>query len=136
MNSIHFEWRKEYSVGVKEIDAQHKGLIKVMDDLYQSANKKNSREIIFKTLKKLEDYAKYHFDTEEKYFKKFKYKFSKAHSAQHNKFKKDIAKMAKLAKEGKLGFFELLFFMENWWLNHILSSDKKYSEFFNGHGLK
>lgn len=39
------------------------------------------------------------------------------------KYKADILKMESLAKEGKLDNFELLFYLENWWINHILNFD-------------
>jgi len=135
MEKIHFEWKKEYSVNVDEIDSQHKELIKIVDDLYQSIMEKSSGDIIAKTLKKLNDYSKYHFGTEEKYFKEFNYKDMAGHTAEHKKFEEDILGMTELANNDKLDVFELLFYLENWWINHILNSDKKYSEFFNEKGL-
>ena len=136
MNTEHFEWKKEYSVKVVEIDEQHQTLIKIIDDLYQSLMKGNTKEMISQIFDRLNAYAIYHFGTEEKYFKELGYPHAPEHISQHEGYKVQIEKMEKETKEGKLDGFKLLFYLENWWINHILEIDKKYSDFFNEHGLK
>ena len=69
MKNVHFEWKDDYNVHVALIDGQHKELIKIIDDLYQSILQKNSNEIISQIFDRLNAYAIYHFGTEEKYFK-------------------------------------------------------------------
>ena len=135
MENIHIEWKEEYSVHVALIDGQHKGLIKIIDDLYQSMLKKNTKETIPQIFERLNAYAIYHFGTEEKYFKEFGYPYAKEHISEHEQYKTDITEMEKEEKEGKLEPLRLLMYLENWWINHILNVDKKYSDFFNEHGL-
>ena len=53
MENVHFEWKQEYSVHVALIDGQHKGLIKIIDDLYQSIIKKILKKLFLKFLKGL-----------------------------------------------------------------------------------
>ena len=136
MENIHFEWKSEYSVHVVLIDNQHKGLIEIIDDLYQSIMKNNTKEIISSIFERLNAYAIYHFGTEEKYFKEFDYPDAPKHIIEHEQYKKDVVKMEEDEKNGKTDGLELFFYLENWWINHILNVDKKYSEFFNEHGLK
>jgi hemerythrin-like metal-binding protein len=135
MDTSHFEWKDEYSVKVAEIDEQHQKLIKIIDDLYQALMAGTAKASLPEIFGRLNDYVIYHFATEEKYFKEFEYKDAPMHISQHEKYKIDIAKMEKDADNGALDVYELLFYLENWWINHILDSDKKYSEFFNEHGL-
>jgi len=132
----HFEWKDAYSVKVKIIDEQHKNLFKIIDELYQSILAGNQKENLPEILKQLNDYANYHFSTEEKYFKKFNYKEADVHIAIHQTFKKRLAGMEAKASNKNFDGFELLVFLQNWWVNHILDIDKKYSENFNQHGLK
>ena len=135
MKNVHFEWKDDYNVHVALIDGQHKELIKIIDDLYQSILQKNSNEIISQIFDRLNAYAIYHFGTEEKYFKEFGYPHATEHMDEHEKYKTDITKMEQDEKDGKLEALQLLMYLENWWVNHILNVDKKYSEFFNEHGL-
>jgi len=135
MSTTHFEWKEEYSVNVKLLDEQHKQLIKVVDDLYQSIMEKKEKDFISQIFDRLNDYATGHFFAEEKYFKEFGYQQAGEHIAQHEKFKVDLARMEDQEKEGKFDIFELLFYLENWWINHIIDMDKRYSQFFNEHGL-
>jgi len=135
MELTHFEWKKEYSVNVELFDAQHQMLIKTIDDLYQAIAKGEGKEFLEKVFNNLNIYANKHFSDEEKYFKEFNYPEADTHIALHEKFKKDILEMeAKAVSEASS--FEILFFLENWWVNHIMDVDKKYSDFFNKHGLK
>jgi hemerythrin-like metal-binding protein len=136
MASSHFEWKEEYTVNVKIIDEQHKKLISIIDELYQSILQKMDKNILAELFKQLNDYSKYHFGTEEKYFQEFNYPDAFAHIAVHEKFKKDIVEMEDKMNTDHFNPFELLVYLENWWINHILDVDKRYSQNFNEHGLK
>jgi len=135
MEKIHFEWKEEYSVHVKIMDAQHKRLFEVIDVLYQYILNKGTKDELADIFKRLNEYANTHFLTEEKYFKDFGYQEADIHTALHQKFKDDLAETEARAVDENFNTLELLIFLENWWINHILDVDKKYSEFFNEHGL-
>lgn len=130
----HFEWRKEFSVNVKILDEQHQKLFKAVDDLYQCILEGEVKEKMAGIFKALNEYSVVHFSAEEKYFKEFNYAEGSSHTILHEGFKKDL-----FAMEGKAvdvaGAFALLNFMENWWVNHILDIDKRYTKIFNEHGL-
>lgn len=131
------EWKKEYSVKVKEIDSQHKELIRIInqlyDDIYAGKPKKNLEEI----LNKLEEYTHIHFSTEERYFDRFKYEKNIEHKNIHNDFKEKIKILNQRFKhDGKNVSTELIDFLEDWLLNHIMDEDHKYIECFKKNGLK
>ena len=66
-------WKEEYSVKVKEIDEQHQEFIKILSDVYNTVISKESKREILELFKELVDFAKIHFETEEKYFDQFHY---------------------------------------------------------------
>ena len=136
MVTIHFKWKDEYSVNVKIIDEQHKKLIEIIDMLYQSILIGKEKERLLEIFKQLNKYVDFHFSTEEKYFKKFDYKEAVSHIAIHKKFTKDILEMETKINDENFNALELLLFLENWWTDHILNIDKRYSKTFNEHGLK
>ncbi len=137
------EWKDEYSLGVHDIDEQHKriiGFIGRLADLYNSGGKIKDIEVI---LDEMTDYAYVHFGFEEKYFNEFHYVDNERHTAEHNeyRFKVDVFKkrLKKIESEGSdLMFFikELFAFINDWWIWHIMHNDRKYVECFHEHGLK
>ncbi|MCF7866199.1 bacteriohemerythrin [Candidatus Woesearchaeota archaeon] len=131
------EWKKEYSVNVKEIDEQHKKLIKIINKLNESINNGTAEDILAQILFEMEDYTIYHFRFEEQKFKEYEYEQNKIHRAQHKFFENTLKTYKKeYALGNKLVINETLEFLKNWLLNHIQGSDKLYSECFNKHGLK
>jgi len=132
-----FSWKKEYELGIKEIDAEHKNIIRIMNDLYFILEEKIDAKATEMVLKDLLQYSKYHFATEEKYFKKFHYADAAGHIKHHHFFTKKIQQIYKKNQAGEKNVtFELIDFLEDWFLEHVILADKDYVECFNKHGLK
>lgn len=87
-------------------------------------------------LDKLIQYAGYHFQTEEKYFEEFGYSEKEEHIAEHNKFKEKVLDIHKKHKDEEMELsFELVDFLEDWLLDHLMTMDRKYVELFKSKGL-
>ena len=67
--SIH--WTPELSVGVEEIDNQHKELYRNVDVFFEHIQKGNGNGTLVNLFSYLESYATAHFSLEEKYMAKF-----------------------------------------------------------------
>jgi hemerythrin-like metal-binding protein len=135
--SIDFTWKEKYSVHVQEIDQQHKQLVKLIFELFNSINKQATKEKLGSILDELVKYASYHFATEEKYFDTFDYEGKEEHVNEHRKFADKVVDFQKkyLNHEVEISF-ELIDFLEDWLLNHLIESDQKYIRCFMEHGLK
>jgi hemerythrin-like metal-binding protein len=132
-----FEWKPEYSVKVEEIDIQHKRLFALINELHDAINSTHTKELLNKIIDELVNYSVYHFDTEEKYFDKFHYKFSDEHKKEHELFKKKVVDIVKRYKNNEINIsFEIIDFLEDWIIQHVTGSDHKYVECFQEHGLK
>lgn len=120
-----FQWQPIYSVNVKEIDDQHKKMFNILNQLFSEKD----FSIIFKTeiMKDLENYADYHFKTEEKYFDKFDY----PKSDEHKKMHQDYVDTINSFKEKGFSESQLKDFVQNWWIEHVQGADQEYSVFFN-----
>lgn len=130
------KWKIENSVHVKEFDEQHKKLFKLINELYHAINTIKVKDELEGLLSQFMDYCNYHFANEEKYFDKFDYPEKKSHKAIHDGYNNKISLMQKQYKNNELEIsFELIDFLEDWWIGHINNVDKKYSKFFNDHGL-
>ena len=129
-------WDKKYSVGVKEIDSQHGKMIDYINELENAMHAEDTRETIVKVLNGLVTYTKEHFETEEKYFRQFDYEDTEAHISEHMNLISDVDKLIyKFAIGEELSLASILKFLENWLLEHILDSDKKYMACFQSNGL-
>ncbi len=135
-----FVWEEKYSVGIKEIDEQHKHFFEIANGIIDLTAKENlTKEETIKSLQELGDYAFYHLSTEESYFDKFKYQDAPLHINAHNEYRESVGeyfrKMTDLGTDMKKLLEEMAAYSGNWLLAHIVVVDKQYTKFFNEHGL-
>ena len=120
-------WNEKFSVGIREIDAQHKELIRMINQLIETKDTKVDSETISDILTKMTQYTDYHFQTEEQYLIDNNYPDYASHKEQHAKFKKKAVAfcMETMAYKETVPT-EILSFLKDWLTNHILESDMKY----------
>lgn len=131
-----FEWKEEYSVGVQLIDDQHKVFIGIINELYTAIMEKKEKTILDDVFRQLVAYTQFHFQTEERYFDEFQYEGSEEHKVAHKKLCDQIAELETKRESIMENPFELMDFLEDWLVGHIMGMDKKYGPCFNEHGLK
>lgn len=129
------EWEEKFSVGIKEIDEQHKVLVDILDELYLAMLKARGNEVIEATLDKVIRYTKNHFSTEELLFKKYSYPEEKPHKAEHDAMLKKVDAFRRDFKNGKLIGVDLMHFLKNWFVEHLQTTDYRYVKFFKGVGV-
>jgi len=129
-------WDSSYSVGVKELDDQHKKMIDFINDLEQALGIADNRDVIVGVLNGLVSYTKDHFATEELYFKKFDYDKTDAHIKEHVDL---IAEVEQLVYQFEIGetidIKKVLDFLKTWLIEHILGADQEYVNCFKDNGL-
>jgi len=131
------EWEEAYSVGVALIDEQHKMLIATINELLDVIDTKPTKEKTDSVINKLIQYKQFHFATEEKYFKEFNYKKTDEHIAKHRLFTKKITEIQNRSTDNYVALvYELIDFLENWFVDHLLHVDHEYIECFHQHGLR
>jgi hemerythrin len=130
------KWDDSFSVGVREIDEQHKKLVQMINDFYGQLQAKKPQEALQELLNAMAQYTVTHFSTEERFFRLYKYPDTEAHKLEHSGFVEKVKEVQARLKEGKMVLsFEITTFIKQWLCNHILQSDKKYGPFFNSKGL-
>jgi len=138
------QWTEQYSVGVSQLDEQHKKLFVAINgliDVINSSNENISREEREKRLNEvissLLEYKKNHFETEEKYFKEFNFEGAKNHIAKHQEFSEKLLQIKEESRDDIFAFsFTLVDFLEDWLIEHLMTLDQEYRECFKNHGLK
>jgi hemerythrin-like metal-binding protein len=128
-------WKEEYNLGIEEIDAQHKKMFAIINDLFR-AMKDSDEKTLKRVLGELVDYADYHFSTEEGYFEKLHYPEKESHIKTHQLYREKIMGFVLEYKDGeKLLPYEILDFLEDWWIGHITGVDRQYIDTFHKSGL-
>ena len=139
------EWNnKTMSIGIKLIDDQHKALLKIINQLSTTINENSQRSCIVIIIDELIDYSAYHFTTEEKLFDKFDYDESHNHKKEHDLFvKKFIEIKSKIPNEdfylmrSAIEIADDVFkYIIDWFLDHVVGSDRKYVELFKKNSIK
>lgn len=126
-----FKWKDNFSIGIEEIDRQHKRLFEIGGEIYNLAILKDGQDHydeIIALLNSLKDYTVYHFGFEESLMEKYNYDDIDKHKQQHDKF---IEKLVEIeaqdidARQKKV-ILDILDFIVNWISSHILGTDFKY----------
>jgi len=130
-----FVWSDEYSVGIDEIDEQHKTLFAMVDKLHEAIMNKAGSAACRVILKELVDYTRVHFALEQTLMRVGKYPEYELHCRLHHELVEDVEALQQKIDSGHAAIsFELLQFLRNWLTRHILSEDMKYGNFFRQGG--
>ncbi len=127
-----FEWNDDYSVGVDEIDKQHKHLLSIgaeLMDLVKHHSTDDLYDDVIDAIERLRDYTVYHFDAEEKLMADSGYDDLEAHKELHRKFVEKINDVdLTLVDDNQTEFImDILKFVSTWVVKHIIGDDLKYS---------
>jgi len=133
----YIPWSEDLSVGLEEIDEQHKILINLINRLFNEAIlKRADKSLISDILDELIQYTIVHFAVEESLFRIFDYPDSEAHQEHHDQLKKEVVSFRKKFQDGTPIDIELMGFLKKWITLHIMKDDKKYTPFFLEKGFK
>lgn len=131
------EWNEELSVGIQEIDEQHKVLVGLLNKLHDAIHEKHGKEASLEILGQLVEYTKIHFAVEESLMRIFEYPGYEEHKAQHEELIDEIHDFQDKVAHGKSAIsFQLLHFLRMWLTQHILDSDMEYSPYLLNAGVK
>ena len=95
------KWDRSFSVGVKEIDEEHKKLLGLIEALYQIKDR-DDREFVGRVLATLIDYINVHFYHEEQLLKNVGYTKYEEHHRQHVAFTKKVSEFQKSFEAGDI----------------------------------
>ena len=125
-----YEMKDEYLTGIEFIDNEHRRLFEIADEVYElSINEfiADKYDNIREVLRELREYTKLHFTHEEEYMKSINYKKMFSQIIEHKEFveKLDELDIDSLDENSDEMISEILEFLTNWLVNHILYSDKQ-----------
>jgi hemerythrin len=131
------KWQDEYSVGVKELDAQHQNMLKLINMLLEGQQDKYDANKMSELISSLIHHAYIHFATEEVYLVRANFPDIKAHVLEHVGFIMKTLELSLKVKEGTNdNRLELLRYLKRWFSSHILGSDRKFIPYITAEKIK
>jgi hemerythrin-like metal-binding protein len=129
------QWTDEFSVGIREIDEQHKKLIALINKLNDANDRGDGSDILSYVFFELVNYAFYHFFTEERLMDEYSYPLAVAHRSEHVDFTSQVVNFFEDFQSGRTDLTpDVLNFLNDWLNNHILMTDKQCGLFLSRQG--
>ena len=136
-SSQFVEWKDDYSVGIDSIDQQHKRLLNLINQLQTAVDYSTGEQFEREALDELVDYTKTHFSYEEGLMRDNDYPDFEAHKLQHEKmFKKVGEVLSEYEQDHDTAMSNAAEFLKDWLIKHINGTDKEYSSYLIGKGVK
>lgn len=124
------EWKDSYSLGIAEIDNQHKGLLRKFTAIENAISSGKGWSVVHYAVVELRKQASAHFQFEEALLRLFGFPQPElmAHSKEHEYFfvKLDEIERHSLNDSAEQ---EMVGFLSSWLTKHILVTDRAYAGF-------
>ena len=117
-------WNGALATGNADIDAQHRKLIELANAVNAAMQRGEERSAIGAVLDELVRYTAFHFGFEEDMMKKANYPDFFRHQQQHKQLVADVLAHKTRFDAGQALSSELLSFLRDWLVNHIMKTDK------------
>ncbi|MCL2806002.1 MAG: bacteriohemerythrin [Treponema sp.] len=132
-NSNLIDWSKTLTCGIKVIDEQHKGLVDLVNEMFNhvTGDEDQERKYLNRVIDEAVNYIKVHFATEEKIMNSSKFSGYIEHKEEHKKFILTVAEHIEYFNTGKrVSLMSFSKFLKEWVLSHIAIVDRKYFTHF------
>jgi len=127
---VAVSWSSNLSVGINEIDEQHKALISILNELHNAVRYNQGAGICLEIFDRLIDNTKTHFAVEENLLDMSDYPHYEDHHAEHTALLEEVQLIRNRVISGEIKIsFKLLHFLRTWLTKHILGSDKAYANY-------
>jgi len=131
-----FRWEQSYSVNIAELDHQHQRLFRTVAELEYAVRAGRAEAIIDEVLDKVIEHTIGHFAAEEELMEQHGFPGLAAHRYDHQMLSQKLAtfNLSNLAGRPDIAS-AFLAFLQTWLRDHILKTDKEYSEFLTARGV-
>jgi hemerythrin len=129
-------WSDHYSVGIHRIDAQHRTLVELINELHAAVVAGDGNEALAQMLEGVAAHVASHFATEETLMKKFDYPGYGWHKAEHERLMAHVKLAQEKTRANQTAFTpEVMTYLHRWLLGHIVNVDKRYTAHLKAAGV-
>lgn len=120
-----FVWDDKYQVGISEIDQDHKGLVNLINDLYEAMQDGSGGAMLLPIFSALKHYTENHFAREEAYMVECDAPGQEKHLQAHKLMVNKLAELESRHRQGEAAIsLQTLTFLRDWLKDHIYIVDK------------
>ena len=120
------QWREEFSVGIEEVDHEHRELIELIRSLQQDLQAGADIDRIIEVLGEIYNQIAAHFALEEKMMRKTHYAALADHKEDHETLLDDLRDiMDEVEDDGVLDESQLTDDLDRWFSDHFKTHDAK-----------
>ncbi|RLJ65179.1 bacteriohemerythrin [Sulfurisoma sediminicola] len=125
-------WSEILSVGVGEIDEDHRKLVNIFNILNHAVMEGESPDYLAATLEELINCTVWHFSHEERLMLKHRYPGIEEHKAEHRELIKSAEELKREILQGdKPVADEHIEFLERWLTEHIFTADMRLGSYLS-----
>lgn len=125
-------WSKILSVGIEEIDEDHRKLVHIFNVLNRAVTEGEQADYLAATLEELINCTVWHFSHEERLMLKYGYGGIEEHKAEHRELIQSAKELQQRILQAEQGVAdEQIVFLERWLTAHILTADQKLGAFLS-----
>ncbi len=126
----HIQWKDRYNINFREIDAQHQGLLDLLNELSDNLDGRKHPDTVSHIFEALGDYAQTHFSSEERYMRAASYPKLSQHCQEHVYFVNRVKELSRSYDPADPRVVdETATFLRDWYMNHIIKVDQEYGPF-------
>ena len=128
------EWKEEFSVGIPEIDGQHRELIDCIALIEEGMASLAPQWAVDAAMERLADYIRIHFVVEESLMRIHGYPELARHAGEHLQFADRVRNLQEQSLRADVAG-EIVAFIREWLHGHILTSDRDYAAYLPRAGV-
>jgi hemerythrin len=130
------QWHEEYRVNILRVDNQHRRLFEQGNAILDAIQCNRAIEEVIALFDAMAEYARYHFGEEEGMMGRHNYPELDNHRAMHARLIDQIDGFRfQMFDTEQVDEAEILHFLQDWLVTHILTEDRKYAPFMNERGV-
>jgi len=130
------EWTEQLSVNVKLFDGQHRRFLQMVARLEAAMGQGIAARELAELLADLVAYAREHFATEEAVMKAYDYPWRDHHAMEHRQMSAVLDSLQMRCASGEVVLsVEVPDHLRQWLEQHVVGTDKRYTEHLNARGL-
>ena len=123
-------WDGSLNTGIDTIDAQHKHLFEIINNLHEKMIRGDDEVFLLTTLDSLEQYIRFHFRTEEALMTKKGFPGQEKHMEEHRQFEDAVAAIEDQDEiDVRQKLREILSLLLGWLVDHIYDTDRELGKY-------
>lgn len=125
-----FPWKPGYELNIPALDAQHRRLVDMINQLYEAMKDGREQAVLDDMLEDFQSCMHEHFETEERFMQKHKYPELESHRQQHHKLGGKMTELTyRRQLDNKIPTIELMSFLCNWLRDHLAGTDIEFGQY-------